>query len=351
VVAGVYVGIVAFPPDSNPPRYPSREQRTNEQVGYAQPPVIETLGQLADHLLVVREHQVKPATLLKEADFLNLWLNALGRGTRLDHLTEEHFYAARTKVLKGRKPSTVNSSFAVLRTYLNWAFNKGIMRQAPHRTVKKLKEPKAHHSKLWWTTDDVDLALRCAAEDHHQPTAVLLIAMGCLLGMRWEEMIMQRWQDLDLDAVAPDGTPAPVCYIVAHDGWEPKDGESRPVPIHARLHALFLQHRKATGYVLEPDHKNKRRGGTVGVYRYDPWAVWARVLKRVIGAGGKRISPHGMRHSFASNLLIAGVSDVLVSRWMGHSDTSQVHERYGHLQAYHKGINQVELSPVKTGEG
>ena len=50
-----------------------------------------------------------------------------------------------------------------------------------------------------------------------------------------------------------------------------------------------------------------------------------------------------MRHSFASNLLMAGVSDVLVARWLGHSDTSMVQKRYGHLLAYHSDIDRMRL--------
>lgn len=51
-----------------------------------------------------------------------------------------------------------------------------------------------------------------------------------------------------------------------------------------------------------------------------------------------------MRHSFASNLLIAGVSDVLVARWLGHADTSMLHQRYGHLLAYHSDIDTLRLT-------
>lgn len=56
------------------------------------------------------------------------------------------------------------------------------------------------------------------------------------------------------------------------------------------------------------------------------------------------ITPHGMRHSFASNLLMAGVSDVLVARWLGHANTAMVHQRYGHLLAYHGDINRMRLT-------
>lgn len=77
------------------------------------------------------------------------------------------------------------------------------------------------------------------------------------------------------------------------------------------------------------------------VYRYHPKKVWARIMKRVEAAGGRPITMNGMRHSFASNLLIAGVSDVKVSRWLGHADTRMVHRHYGHLLSYDEDIDAI----------
>lgn len=85
----------------------------------------------------------------------------------------------------------------------------------------------------------------------------------------------------------------------------------------------------------------RKRGGSRRVYRYDPRAVWRRVVERVLAAGGRRITPCGMRHTFASNLLIAGVSDTKVGRWLGHADTRMVHRHYGHLLAFDDDINRL----------
>ena len=42
------------------------------------------------------------------------------------------------------------------------------------------------------------------------------------------------------------------------------------------------------------------------------------------------ITAYGMRHGFASNFLIASISDAKVARWLGHADTRIVHLHYGH---------------------
>lgn len=97
----------------------------------------------------------------------------------------------------------------------------------------------------------------------------------------------------------------------------------------------------ATGFLLAPRVSRCKRGGTRRVYRYDPRAVWKQIIKRVVAAGGKRITPYGMRHTFASNLLIGNVSDTKVARWLGHSDTRMVHRHYGHLLAFDDDINRL----------
>jgi hypothetical protein len=98
------------------------------------------------------------------------------------------------------------------------------------------------------------LAPHCAEQDDQKQTAVLFVAMCCLLGLsRVEEAIMQRWDDIDLDAKDPKtGESKPVCHVVPHDGWGPKDGESREFPISGRLHAILVQHRQPSGYLLVP---------------------------------------------------------------------------------------------------
>lgn len=103
------------------------------------------------------------------------------------------------------------------------------------------------------------------------------------------------------------------------------------------------QVRAAPHYLLihEPGRKGRPRGGTGWIYRYDPKWTWKRLSAAIVKASGKAITMYGMRHSFASNFLIAGVSDVKVARWLGHTDTRMVHRHYGHLLSYDDDINAL----------
>ncbi len=155
-------------------------------------------------------------------------------------------------------------------------------------------------------------------------------------------------QDFDLDAKDPaSGVRRPVCHVVAHSGWQSKDGEARDIPVSDQLLPILLAHRKAEGFLLtnEPHRKGRPRGGTGWNYRYNPTKVWRRMMKKLSLAGGKEITMYGMRHSFASNLLIANISDVKVARWMGHGDTRMVNRHYGHLLSYDDAINAPATAP------
>lgn len=337
------------------------ERRQNDQligdhspVGTVQPENL-TLSQLIERYQTARTGELAPATMQRDFHYLNRWVKEMGGDLLIQDIAEENIVSARTHIASKLMISTVNCMYASLRTVMRWATSRGWMTDHAYRGIRNLRSIGDEKEVAWWTTADVETALRCAkevdADLHRNPdkdipgTATLLVALGCLVGLRYEEIIMLRWCDVNLDAVNAVGAPAPVLHIVAHDGWVPKGKRSRTVPIHDRLIGILRTFHRETGYYILRPHAlyKKPKTGTKRVYRYDPKKIWNRVIKKVIAAGVKRITPHGMRHSFASNLLMGGALDGMVFRWLGHADASQLHERYGHLLAYHGDINKMRF--------
>jgi integrase len=313
------------------------------------PLVPRTLGELIAHLGVQRRRDLSPKTEERDKHYLGLWTKALGTSLPLASVTEDLLRTHRDHLAKRLKPSTVNCSFAVLKTHFNYAHAKGYMSTLPHKLIKPLKDTRSMRDVPWWTVEDVELALKCAAQDHHQPTAVLLIAVGCMAGLRFAELSMQRWQDIEIDAVNPrTREPVPVLHVVGHDGWVPKNGRNRTIPLNARLAQILREHRKSSGYLLMPEaikHSSApprpRKEGGKRTYRYDFKNVWNRIITLVQAAGGKRITVHGMRHSFTSHHLICDVRAWKVAQWLGHADTTMIDERYGHLMGHDRSIDAV----------
>lgn len=305
-------------------------------------PVITTIADLFDHLFKIREQTLRPTTVERDRYHLGLWRRELGENTGLMALNEVAITRARAQIAAATSAGTANDGFNIVKTYLTWAFNQGLMPTQFFKSIRKLKiPPKERRERAWWTSPEVELALTCARQDAQAATAVLYVAIGCFLGLRPEEAIMLRWQDIDLDAVDPiTKAPCPVAHITPHDGWMPKDGEARAIPICDRLFDILCEFRRADGYLLEAEVKRtKRKVNAPWAYRYDPKKVWLRVNERVVAAGGKAITAYGMRHTFASNLLIANVPDFKVTKWLGHADARMIHRHYGHLRSYDSDIN------------
>lgn len=343
------------------------DERLDEREPTIQPPAQAlvsdgTLGDTVNAYLRLRVGELAASSLERNRHYLERWVKVLGATTPLTDLTEDRLVAGRTELAKALHPSTLNCLIAALKTVLRWAEERDIPVHKAHQRFKRVKNNAPAREKAWWTTDEVDLALQAAREvdadlmaakksggwrENPSNVGTLLISLGCLLGLRYEEIIMLRWEDLDLDRMDQrTNTPAPVAHIVPKEGWTPKDGESRTIPMHQRLVEIIRPLRQPSGWVLNAHKAMPKHGGTKRIYRYDPKKVWLRVLAKVTAKGAKAITPHGMRHAFASNLLMAGVSDTLIARWLGHADTSMVHLHYGHLLAYHGDINRVQIGPV-----
>ena len=90
------------------------------------------------------------------------------------------------------------------------------------------------------------------------------------------------------------------------------------------------------------------RAGTYALVNL--WGSWCRPCLHELkdlsrrredlkAAGVEWCTPHSLRHTFASQLAIKGVSLYKISKWLGHADfkTTQI---YAHLQAHDEDINR-----------
>jgi len=100
----------------------------------------------------------------------------------------------------------------------------------------------------------------------------------------------------------------------------PKNNRTRHIPMSAEL-AECLRSAKRTGdYVFgRPNGEPRSRG-----------YAWVRLKKAFDRAGLERMGWHALRHTFASQLVMEGVSPRAVQELLGHS-TLQMTMRYAHL--------------------
>lgn len=137
------------------------------------------------------------------------------------------------------------------------------------------------------------------------PTEELVIGLLLLAGLRRCEVL-----GLDLSDVAADLSSLRI---------EGKGGHQRLVPVSSRLRRILENHLAARGAANSPAlllNAVANRMQPTTFYR-----LFSRVIARA-GLSGSGITPHGLRHTFASELVRSGVDIVTVSELLGHSNIS-----------------------------
>jgi integrase len=154
-----------------------------------------------------------------------------------------------------------------------------------------------------------------AAGRNGEERAVLLFALHT--GARASEQLAIEWHDIDfehgrvhirrsfsLGAVVP-----------------PKSGHERTVPLSSDLADALraVRHDRSTLVFCNED------GAPLSI-----WQLHDRLGVALRRAGLRRIRWHDLRHTFASQLVTAGVPLMHVQRWLGHSSIEMT-IRYAHL--------------------
>jgi integrase len=196
-----------------------------------------------------------------------------------------------------------------------------------------------------WTLDDARAFLTTAKTAASRPAAFYALALDS--GARLGELCGVRWSDVDLDA----GMWTLVRQLIkaGHEPvfGPPKKGRSRKIALGAETCALLREHKR---HQAELKLKNRL------VYRSDLDLVFAKEapelfvkhdqlglplqmgnlgrgeFARLVAAAHVRpITFHGLRHTSATLLLMAGVPAKVVSERLGHSKIAITLDVYSHV--------------------
>lgn len=265
-----------------------------------------------------------PDTFIQDRLKLPGFFRWLGK-KKLTELTREDLERYKTHRLESVKARTVNNELRVIRAALNKAVAWGKLHKSPFVGVKLLKFPT--NPPRFLSDEEVERLL-AAAEDTR---LYQVIATAIFAGLRKRELGWLEWEDVDFAqgiVLVRNKTKGGASFTL-------KNYEARSVPLHGRLRAVLEEARRGrtSGFCFAPQTKPVpgRR------YRYDFRAAFERVVAR---AGLSGVTPHTLRHTFASRLVMAGVSIYKVSRWLGHKDlkTTLI---YAHLAPRDQDIDRV----------
>jgi len=167
------------------------------------------------------------------------------------------------------------------------------------------------------------------------------VALGLFAGLRVGEVGMLR---TGIDVDMENG----VIFVQARDGWKPKYGKNREIPISSALEPYLEAHlarRGGHGGYLFPG-----RGEGAATGRSNLFLTFRRVVDDAELSRNRKdpeaVSFHTLRHTFASWLVMAGADLFTVARLMGHTTTTQIEATYAHLSPGHK-LATVEMLSAK----
>src|SRR5688572_16214929 len=236
---------------------------------------------------------------------------AAGTGARVEALSRQDLEAfVRSLMSDGRSPRSVARAVACYRGFYRFLVVDGRAKASP---AGDLRPPRAWKTlPRYLAVEEVDLLLR-------QPDVTTsrglrdraLIELLYATGMRVSELIGLRQADVNLEA----------SYLTCTG----KGDKQRSVPIGDEAAQWVRRYiRDARGALLGKRNSSRlfvnARGGGLGLTRVGFW----KILKGYARQAGLKssISPHTLRHSFATHLLERGADLRAIQMMLGHADLS-----------------------------
>jgi len=274
----------------------------------------DTVDRYLDHLAT--ERGLARKTLEAYARDLGVFTRfALARGIKAPGRigtgdVRAHLVALADRGLSGRSQAR---ALAAVRGFLRFLARDGLLADDPARTVR-VRRPIPRLPRALGPADVGSLLAQPSDGDRHglRDRALLELLYAC--GLRVSEAVGLKGAQVNLAA-----------GFVTVVG---KGGKERVVPLgrHARAaletylageRPRLLRGRASPFVFLGPRARPLTRQ-----------AVWKLVRRRALAAGlGRRVSPHTLRHTFATHLLTGGADLRIVQTLLGHADiaTTQIY--------------------------
>ena len=216
-------------------------------------------------------------------------------------------------VLK-EKPRTVNRVISALRSVYSETLHRGEIVTNTFAGIGEIK----YQQKVKEILNPEEIKNLLKKEYFPSTTAYQVFSIAAYTGMRMSEILALHWDQYDDGILTIDRA-----WKTEHELGSPKWGKTRRYPLSDLAIACLPE--KECDLIF---HRNGIRLGNT-------W--WIRNFIAALDNSDieKSITPHCLRHSLNSNLLIAGVSPFLIQHYLGWSNNSsltKVQEGYTHIE-------------------
>ena len=236
------------------------------------------------------------------------------RDIELDAIDTLSLQRLQSCLVVGRSAKTVNNIMGVLSKMLVDARAWNYTDNDPFALIKPLRE----NTPVWsyWMREESDRFLTWL--QGFEPDVYPLIMLALRTGVRCGELRALQWSDIEQGQLHIQRTE------YRGNIQPPKSGKSRRVPLSPDAMAALQSQPRRGLYVF------LRKDGRMMSYS-SRRAIWRRLMREWAKLKGVAIRWHDVRHTFASQMAMAGVSLQKIQALLGHADPKMT-LRYAHLQ-------------------
>jgi integrase/recombinase XerD len=251
----------------------------------------------------------------RDLNRLQSWANTSGKQvSELTRADLRKWIASLSR--EGLAPTSIARAVSATRGFYKFLMLDGHIKNHP---AEDLDTPQRFaYLPRFLTEDEINLLLAApdiSTEEGIRDRAMLEIMYAT--GLRVSELVNLKTADVDLLAGLV------VCYG--------KGNKQRRVPLgKSAIHWLQQYAAMKSGY-------GKQTSPHIFLHRGRPFTrqiAWAMIKRHAETAGMKNVSPHTLRHSFATHLLQHGADSRSVQALLGHSDISTT-QIYTHITDIH----------------
>ena len=239
--------------------------------------------------------------------------------------------------LQGREPgrlrgkveeTTAQGYLATIRSFYEWLRLNGKVRVNPVVGIKLDRVDHKGRDKFCLSSLRDTLIDGCKRDD-----LKLILYLGFHAGLRRTEITEARPEWFDLEAG--------MLKIAETETFKPKDREARSIPLTKEFQRFLAIYGLPKPFVLRPDKPSlpplKTRKPDDPTYRYDFRRPFDDHMK---AHGCPWVTPHVMRHTFASLLASASVSIYMIAKWLG-DDVRVTEKHYAKLVPAHNELEKA----------
>lgn len=222
---------------------------------------------------------------------------------------------------KGYNPTSITRAIASIRGWFNWLSSNELTEHNPSLSIEQPKLPIKLPKVL--TIQEINSIL----DKHLTITETAIFELLYAAGLRVSELVSLQLQNIDLNS-----------NFVRCIG---KGSKERVIPIGARANKAIKNFLKLRDFTVKKYNLNTKfiflneTGRKLN--RQDIYTIIQSLGKKI----GKEISPHTLRHSFATHLLENGADLRIVQELLGHADVSTT-QLYTHVSK--KRLKEVYFS-------